>query len=191
MGLVLTAAPAVEPVTVDEAKAHLRIDHAEEDALLASLIATSRLHIETALDLALITQGWCWRLDAWPDEKIVALPIRPVRSVDAVRITAASGSVETLAAERFLLDGTGTPPRLISTDGAWPRPGAAALGIEIEFTAGFGSAASDVPAPIRQALLTLVGHWYENRHGVELGGGEMRIPGAVSALLMPYRMVRL
>lgn len=190
MGLVLTAAPAVEPVTVDEAKAHLRIDHAEEDALLASLITTSRLHIEAALNLAMITQGWCWRFDKWPDAKVVALPMRPVQSVEAVRIRPADGAVETLSVEDFMLDGS-APARLISTNDAWPKPGVSALGIEIAFTAGFGDAVGDVPAPIRQALLMLVGHWYENRQGTVLGGAETRVPESASALLMPYRMVRL
>lgn len=191
MGLVLTAAPAVEPVTVDEAKAFLRIDHAEEDGLLASLITTSRLHIEAALNLALITQGWSWRLDKWPDARIATLPMRPVQSVEAVRITGADGVAETLTTERFVLDAASMPPRLISTAGAWPRPGTPAMGIEIAFTAGFGDAADDVPPPIRQALLMLVGHWYEHRQETGFGGAQMRIPESVSLLLMPYRMVRL
>lgn len=189
MGLVLTAAPAVEPVTVDEAKAFLRIDHTDEDALLASLIATSRLHIEAALDIALITQKWSWRLDAWPSATLASLPLRPVQSVEAVRVTVANGAVETLSPEQFVLDAASMPPRLISTTGAWPRPGVAAMGIEVAFTAGFGDAASDVPEPIRQALLMLVGHWYEHRS--DTVGSGARIPDTVSALLMPYRMVRL
>ncbi|MCL4766442.1 MAG: head-tail connector protein [Hyphomicrobiaceae bacterium] len=191
MGLVLTAAPAVEPITVDEAKAHLRIDHGEEDALLASLIATSRLQIEAAVGIALITQSWSWRLDAWPDPSAVALPMRPVQSVDAVRIMAADGSIEALSPEQFLVDGASLQPRLLSTSGAWSLPGARALGIEIAFTAGFGGAASDVPPPIRQALLILVAHWYEHREAAGVGEAAARIPDPVSALLTPYRRVRL
>ncbi len=191
MGLQLTAPPAVEPVTVNEAKAHLRIDHGDEDALIASFIATSRLQIEAALNLALITQSWSWRFDSWPDDKVVRLPLRPVQSIDAVQITAADGTVEPIPPERFLLDGASLPARLVSTAGAFPRPGAAALGIDVAFTAGYGSAATDVPAPIRQAVLMLTAHWYEHRQAAEFGGVSARIPEAVSVLLMPYRMVRL
>ena len=191
MALVLTAAPAVEPVTVDEAKAHLRIDHNDEDALLGSLIATSRLHIEAALDLALVTQSWSWRLDAWPDDMAVALPLRPVQSVEAVQVTAADGTVETLSSEKFLLNGANLRPRLLSRAGAWPRPGVPALGIEIAFTTGFGSTASDVPPPIRHSLLMLVAHWYEHRGSTEVGGASARIPDTVSTLLAAYRKVRL
>jgi uncharacterized phiE125 gp8 family phage protein len=191
MALVLTVAPAEEPVTVDDAKAHLRVGHADEDVLIASLIATSRLQIEAALGLALITQSWTWWLDSWPAGGTLELPLRPVQSVEAVRITGADASVETLAADRYLLDGASLAPRLIAAGGAWPRPGVVAQGIEIAFTAGFGSAADAVPAPIRRALLMLVAHWYENREPGGAGNAAPRIPDAVSALLMPYRRVRL
>lgn len=191
MGLVLTAAPAVEPLTVDEAKSYLRIDHAEEDVLVSGLITTSRLHVEAALDLALICQSWSWTLDAWPHRKVVELPLGPVQSVDAVRIAAQDGTVSELSPDQFVLDGASVPPRLLATSGAWPKPGSPALGIEIAFTAGFGCAPSDVPEPIRQALLMLVAHWYEHRDPAEIGGPATRIPEAVSALLMPYRRMQL
>ena len=67
MALVLTSGPGVEPITLAEAKAHLRIDGSVEDTLILSLVITSRLHIEAALGLALITQGWSYFIDAWAD----------------------------------------------------------------------------------------------------------------------------
>jgi uncharacterized phiE125 gp8 family phage protein len=74
---------------------------------------------------------------------------------------------------------------------SFPLPGKAAGGIEIAFTAGYGAAASDVPAPIRQALLLLVAHWYEHRDPIEIGTDATIIPAAVSELLQPYRVRRL
>lgn len=191
MALVLTAAPAVEPATVAEAKAHLRIDHAGEDALISSLIVTSRLHIEAALGLALITQSWSWRLDAWPEAATAPLPIRPIQSIDAVAVTDAGGSVRVLDSSRYLADGASIPARLVSAGGPWPRPGLAAQGIEIAFTAGYGSTPADVPPPIRQALLMLVAHWYEHREPALIGETASRVPDTISALLGPYRWVRL
>ena len=191
MGLVLTAAPAVEPLTVDEVKAHLRIDHSDEDMLLASLIASSRLHIEAALDLALINQSWSWALDAWPDPRALELPLRPVQSVEAIRVAAEDGTMVQLSPDRFLVDGASISSRVLSTSESWPRPGIPALGIEVAFTAGFGDEPSAVPQPIRQALLMLVAHWYEHREPVAIGTEATRIPDTVSALLMPYRRVRL
>lgn len=191
MGLVLTAAPAVEPITVEDAKMHLRIDHGDEDMLLASLIAASRLQVEAVLDAALITQSWSLELDDWPDGRELHLPIWPVQSVEAVRISDRDGEMVELGAEAFSLDGASKPPRLVSISGDWPSPGTRALGIEILFTAGFGNSANDVPPPIRQALLMLVAHWYEHREPVETGKPTASIPEAISALLMPYRTVRI
>lgn len=191
MGLVLTAAPPVEPVTVDEAKAHLRIDHSDEDAYLASLITASRLQIEAALDIVLISQIWSWKLDSWPDGRELHFPIWPLQSVETVRVTGETGTVDELSLDGFTIDGTSKPARLISASGAWPRPGVPALGIEIAFTAGFGDSADDVPSAVRHALLMLVAHWYEHREPVDLGKTPTPVPEPISALLMPYRTVRL
>lgn len=191
MGLVLTAPPAVEPVTVEEAKAHLRIDYEEEDTLLSSLITTSRLHIETALNLALITQKWSWHFNKWPRSSVVELPIRPVQSIEAIRINTEDGGEILLSPDEYVLESTIHSARLVSTNGTWPQPGIPRQGIEIAFLAGFGEAGQAVPSPIRQALLMLVSHWYENREPVVIGEVANRIPDMVSALLMPYRRVRL
>ena len=191
MALVMIAAPDVEPVSLDEAKAHLRVDHEAEDALLSSLIVTSRLHIEAALGLALITQSWSYRLDSWPEACALVLPLRPVRSIIAVRVADADGTFETLGADRYLLDGASAPPRLHASNGIWPRPGQRAQGIEVAFEAGFGDDAAAVPPPIRLALLMLIAHWYEHREPVSVGDTASRIPDTVSSLLSPYRTVRL
>lgn len=190
MGLVMTSGPAVEPVTAAEAKAHLRIDGTAEDVLIGSLILTSRLHIETALGLALITQSWRLLLDDWPEDS-VEFPLRPVQTVTAVRVRAADGTAMTLDADDYLVDAVSAPPRLVRNGAAWPAPGKAALGVEIEFAAGYGTVASAVPAPIRQALLMLVAHWYEHRDPIEIGSAETAVPLGVSELLMPYRIARV
>lgn len=190
MALVLTSAPEAEPVSVAEAKAHLRVDGAAEDTLIASLILTSRLHIETALGVALITQSWRYYLDRWPDTRDVALPMRPLQSVDEARVISADGDPTIVAGNQYLVDTTSVPPRLVRR-AALPAPGQAARGIEIDFTAGYGDEPEDVPAPIRQGLLLLVAHWYEHRDPIEIGAADMAIPSVVSDLLAPYRVVRL
>jgi uncharacterized phiE125 gp8 family phage protein len=192
MALVLTSGPATEPVTLAEAKTHLRVDGDAEDTLISSLIITSRLHIEAALGLAFITQSWSYFLDAWPATRDVRLPLRPVQSISAVRLYAADESLQTIPADTYVLDGAGTPARLVRNAGtAWPNPGKPANGIEIAFVAGYGNSAASVPAPIRQAILLLVAHWYEHREPVELGTPNVPVPPMVSELLLPYRSVRL
>jgi uncharacterized phiE125 gp8 family phage protein len=192
MALVLTSGPAAEPVTLAEAKAHLRVDSDAEDTLISSLIITSRLHIEAALGLAFITQGWSYFIDAWPPTGEIRLPLRPVQSIAAVRLYAADESIETVPADTYVLDGSGTPARLVRNAAtSWPKPSRPANGIEIAFVGGYGDTASDVPAPIRQAILLLIAHWYEHREPVVVGAPGVPVPPMVSELLLPYRSVRL
>jgi len=192
MPLILTSGPAVEPVTLAEAKAHLRVDGTAEDTLIASLIVTSRLHVEAAAGLALVTQSWSWHLDAWPPGRAVEFPLRPIQSIAAVRLYDESSGATTLDPVTYFLDGTAAPPRLVRHGALpWPRPGRIANGIEVAFTAGYGPAAADVPAPIRQAILLLVAHWYEHRSPLEQGAQPVPLPAMVTELLAPYRAVRL
>jgi uncharacterized phiE125 gp8 family phage protein len=192
MTLVMTSGPALEPIGVAEAKTHCRIDGSAEDALIASLIITSRLHVEAALGIALVSQAWSYFIDHWPNARDLALPLRPVQGIDAVRVWSADNTAQVLPATAYALDGAGLPPRL-----AWvgasppPLPGRSVNGIEIALLAGYGDTAADVPAPIRQALLLLVAHWYENREPVEIGATDIEVPQMVSALLAPYRGRRL
>lgn len=192
MALLMTAGPAVEPVTLAEAKAHLRVDHADEDAFIASLIVTSRLHIEAALGLALITQGWTEGVDAWPAGREIELSLRPVQSIDLVRVVTGPSTFATLSALDFVLDGSAAKSRIVwQAAASRPIPAQAASGIEIAFTAGYGDAAADVPAPIRHALLILLAHWYEQREPVEVSDKVLPLPSMVGDLLAPYRGRRL
>ena len=220
MATVQTSAPAVEPVSLVDAKAFLRIDTSDEDTLIQSLIMTSRLHIEVALGLALIQQTWSCFIDRWPPildtrsaplqpggvvftipdprarlnatADAILLPLNPVKSVDAIRVYADDGTFASLPLDGFVADLASKPARLVRRFAtASPEPGRRLNGIEIAITAGFGPAPADVPAPIRQALLLLVAHWYEHRDPGEIGSIEARVPAAVSSLLSTYMPVRL
>lgn len=204
MATVLTAAPAVEPVSLADVKAHLRIDTADEDGLLQSLILTSRLHIEVALGLALITQGWSCYFDRWPlalsgrggpvspTVAALALPIGPIRTIDSLKVYADDGTFVALALTGFAIDLASRPARMARRIGTQiPEPGRGVNGIEIALTAGFGATPADVPPAIRQAMLLLIAHWYEHRDPIEIGTDATRVPAAVSALLAPWAAVRL
>jgi uncharacterized phiE125 gp8 family phage protein len=188
MPLILTSGPAAEPVSLAEAKAHLRVDGADEDALIGSLIVAARMHIEHALDLALITQGWSLYLDGWPDGP-VELPLGPVQAVNEVRLYAANAAVTELPPDSYQLDNASRPARLAPI-GVWPPPGRAVNGVEIAFTAGYGAAGAAVPQPLRQAILMLVAHWHEAREAAA-PDEQFPAPHAVSSLLAPYRIARL
>ena len=148
--------------------------------------------VEAAVGLALVTQSWSYFLDVWPPDAALKLPLRPVQSVGAVRLYDENAVATTLPSSSYLLDGAGTPPRLVRQGSlAWPRPGRVANGIEIAFTAGYGDAAADVPEPIRHAILLLVAHWHEHRSPLEVGPLAQPPPDMVAELLSPYRTARL
>lgn len=191
MILVMTSPPGVEPVTVADAKAHMRIDHDSEDVLIASLVLTSRLHIETALSLALITQSWMITLDRWPQGPIVELPLAPLQSVTNVRVRDAAGNTATVPDTAYLVDMASRPPSIVWNNAPRPVPGTAANGIEIDISVGFGDDATSVPAPLKHAILMLTAHWYEHRDPGEIGSETARIPDAVSSLINPFRTIRL
>jgi uncharacterized phiE125 gp8 family phage protein len=191
MALVLTSGPAVEPVTIAEAKAHLRLDGASEDVLVASLILTARLHVEGALGLALINQTWMHVLDRWPPAASVDIPIAPLQAVTAVRVRDAAGAATLLPPTSYLVDIASMPPRLVWNNAAPVTPGRVANGIEIDLSVGFGATAASVPAPLKHAVLMLTSHWYEHRDPVEIGSTAARIPDAVSDLIQPFRKIRL
>jgi uncharacterized phiE125 gp8 family phage protein len=189
MALVLNLAPATEPISVADLKAHLRIDSTADNAALASMITTARLQIEAALALALITQHWTWTFDRWPNRASVELPISPVQSI--LNFTVQRGDdLLTVPSSACILDGNGIAARLITKDG-WPSPSVAANGIQIKFIAGFGPTPADVPAPLRHAVLLLAAHWYGHRDTSGTCGTIAPSPAAVEHLLAPFRRPRL
>jgi len=191
MPLVLTAAPEREPVSVSEAKQYLRIDTAIEDPVVASMILAARLHIEGALDIAMVTQSWTLVLDCWPEDGRVSIPLGPLKSVDSVKVYDPEDAAQTVSPETYVVDLSSLRPRLVRNTGAvWPTPGRPANGIEIALTAGYGDTPDKVPAPIRQAVLMLAAHWYEQREPVVFETPD-ELPHGVADLLKPYRQVRL
>ena len=196
MALVPISGPAAEPVSLAEAKAHLRVSGTSEDLLIASLITAARVHLELALSCAFITQTWSWFLDDWPGRKRLELPLGPARSISAVRVLTAGDVITTMPAQSYLLTGRARPPRLTLKERShWsngaPQPAYGADGIEIEFIAGFGDAPADVPAPLRLALLLLIAHWFEQRAPIEVGRGSTELPPMIAELTAPFRQTLL
>ena len=193
MAIVLTAAPALEPVSLADAKAHLRVDAADDDALIGNLITGARSELERGLGRAFITQSWTYYLDGWPRGFAVPLPVAPVQAVNQVRVYALDDSFAILPPASYLLDGLGSPPRLIRRGTLpWPVPLRPGNGIAIDVTCGHGSQPPDVPAALRIATLILVAHWYEHRELVEPGAAPgVGLPEMVRDLIAPYRVRRL
>lgn len=162
--LVRTSAPSVTPISLAEAKAHCRVDFADDDALISSLIdaAVSFVDAEGLLGRAMVTQSWAqWETQApgWP-----RLKIGPFQSLTSVEYYDAAGVLQsaTLANFETRLSGDFVICKPIEGQ-SWPTAQTRHDAIKITYVAGFGDAATDVPQGIRHGLLMLVAHWYENR----------------------------
>ncbi len=163
MAAILFNAPAVEPLTLAEAKAYLRVEHDDDDNLIETLIASARAEVEARTRRALITQQWRIVRDAWPTHGRIALTPAPLREVVAARVYDESGVAHVLDAESFVIDKAAAPGVIGFVPWAIATPGRAVAGIEIDIECGYGDAASDVPEPLRQAVRLLLAHAYENR----------------------------
>jgi len=159
--------PPAEPITLAEAKAFLRVDHDDEDALLETLIRAAREQLEAHLNIAMISRPM---QIAVTGAGAVKLPRWPIVSLDDV----AADGVSTQDYTANLR----ARPAVVTIAANGP--------VEIAFTAGYGPSSDDVPAPLRQAMLLLIAQGFEHRDD-----SAARLPLMVDALTMPYRVVGL
>lgn len=170
--LIVALAPAEEPVTLTEAKTHLRVDGTDEDTYITRLITGARIDAESKTWRALVTQTLRGYLDCWPAENHIKLPRSPLQSVTHIKYYDASDVATTLATSDYIVSANREPGRITLRNGkSWPSTTLrAADGIEIEFIAGYGLAAA-VPELLKQGILLTVGHWFENREDVVIAPG--------------------
>jgi uncharacterized phiE125 gp8 family phage protein len=190
MPAILLTPPAIEPITLAEAKLYLRVDEGDDDDLIAALIAAARTQVETRTRRALITQQWRYVRDAWPGDGRWILTLAPLRQVVAARVYDAAGIPHAVDTQAFVPDIASAPGGIGFTPWAMPAPGRALAGVELDVEVGYGATAGSVPQPLRQAIRLLVGHWYENR-GLAVPGQLSALPATVDALLAPYRVMSL
>lgn len=187
MSLVLNTPPVVEPVTLDQAKAHLKVDTGDDDALIGALIAAARARAEWHTGRAFLAQGWTLWLDDWPCDGVAEIPLPPLQAVSAVTLYGRDDGANVLDAAVYQVDAASQPGRIAL------KPGAGAFtdlrginAIAIAFNAGYGDSADTVPAPIVQAILRILARLYGNR-----GDEAFALDAVTQALLAPYRIFTL
>ena len=190
MALKLITAPTVEPVTLTEAKAQLRVDWSDEDAQISSYILAAREYCEGFQNRALITQTWDLWLDDWPCTDRLKVPLPPLQSVTNIKYYDTDNVEYTLATAEYFVDDKSEPGRVVLAYGkTWPsttlRP---ANGVVVRFVAGYGLAVS-VPQKVKQAMLLLVTLMYQKRLPIVEGKIVGEVPFAVTALLSLDRIV--
>jgi len=188
--LVLKTAPASTPITLAEAKAFLRVDsdYDDDDTYITSLISVATQVVEQYTRRRLITQTYIIYYDEFPP--YIDLQIGEVASVVEIRYYDENNDLQRLPTNQYDVDTRVRPGRIYqSNTGDFPNTYERPNAIEVEFIVG--GSASDVPAPIVQAIYIIVGRYYENRQDVVMGTQVNELPLMVEYLLTPYRFLEL
>lgn len=184
MSLKLITAPVAEPITLTEAKAHLRITGADDDTYITSLIVAARQGAEHITGRTLMAQTWELALDWFEDA--IRLPRPPLTSITSVKYLDDAGALQTMSASAYLLDDHSEPARLLPAyDTSWPATRTQANAVLIRYVAGYASAAT-VPQEIKNWMLLRIGMLYGSRESVVIGVPIAELP-FVDRLLDAYR----
>jgi uncharacterized phiE125 gp8 family phage protein len=162
MTLKLQTAATVLPVSLVEAKLHLRVDGVDEDALITSLIGSATLEAEHLMGRAVMPQKWQLTLDAFESEMALQRP--PVTGVDSVTYVNTAGTPTVLSAGVYqVIAGSDYTASIVLAYGqSWPAVRCQREAVKVVFSTGYADAAS-VPEPIKTWIKLRVGALYENR----------------------------
>jgi uncharacterized phiE125 gp8 family phage protein len=172
MGVVVVT-PPVHDLDLDLVKAHLRVDHDDDDALIGA-------YVDAAVSAIDGPRGWLNRA-VWP------LPHGPVIAVDEIEYVASDGTATAWADDDWMVT---ADDRIVLKHGAvWPSLRGDADGVSVTYQAGF----ADVPKAIQSALLLMVGDLWMNRETAVVGtvSAEIKMSATVSELLAPYRIIQV
>lgn len=211
--MLVRVTPPAPIVTTADAKKHLRVEHPDDDAYIDALVATATAWIDGAdgwLGRALGVQTWDLKLDSVATYRRsdwwhwcssygwrVRLPLPPLVEVVSVTYKDAAGATQTLAPSGYAVHGVDASQGgflALANGASWPAIQYGPEAVTVRFRAGYPNAGdppvTTVPAPIRHAILLMIGHLYHHREEVTAGQGGKpeRLPMGVDALLSPYRV---
>jgi uncharacterized phiE125 gp8 family phage protein len=191
-GLVLITPPASEPVTLTQAKAHLRVDITDDDTKITDLIVSARTHIEGLANLALLTQTWDQVMDDFPYPNYpIELDRWPVQSITSLSYVNAAGGTTVWPSTNYIANLANVPPRVAPVYAQfWPILALQTIGnCTVRTLNGWASVAL-VPADLKQAVLMLVADWYEDREDEVVGQRltSVQVQRGIDEILANYKM---
>lgn len=212
MGITVVTPPTSDPVSLDEAKDHLRVTSDLEDGRIAGCILAARVNAERITRCTFRTQTIDCTYDSpygcWPEirrsnghatyygnycQQRLELPVTPVQSVESISYVDGDGSEQTLGDDQWVAVLDRTVAYIEPAYGVtWPGVRAQSQAITVEVVAGWPD--DQFPEDLRQALLLLTAHFYENRAAVTTGGRAeipTEVPLALEAILSGYAVKRV
>jgi uncharacterized phiE125 gp8 family phage protein len=186
----LDQSPALRPLTLAEAKAHMRVEDSDEDSVIERLIDAAVAGIEgpKGLGIAVMKRQWKLTLDCFP--RTIEIPINQVSTIDKIEYVDNAGDIQTLAASKYRVDLDTEPARIERAYNAeWPTALDVIGAVTVTFTAGY-EGSEDVPADLKAGLLLTIGHLYEHRESVVAGVSMQEVPQGAMAIFERYRVGR-
>lgn len=197
MSLRLITPATALPVSLVEAKSHLRVDFTDDDTLIGMYIAAAAGHVDGKdgmLGRALVDSTWELVLDAFPCNEI-KIPLPPLISVTSIKYDDSAGNEQTIAASQYTVDNVREPGWVLPAT-TWPATFAGVNSVRIRYRAGYLDTSSppitEVPADIKAGMLMMIGALYAQRETVVEGQSIEQVPGIASAeVLLRRRRVEL
>lgn len=200
MALVQLTSPAVEPIDLATAKNFLRLDSGltADDTLISIMIGAARRYAETYTRRSFVTQQWRRTLDGFSEAgfgagggfNVIELERGRVQTVDAIRYVDMAGTTQTVDLSTLVLDTSTEPARVMPRFSLiWPIPLPQINSVQIDYTAGYGASATDVPEGIRHWMLVRLATIYDHRQEVEVvSRGKVEAMPFIDTLLDPYKI---
>jgi len=158
-----------------------------EDPYLTSLIKTATLQAEDITKRRFITQTWKIYLDNFPCSSWIEIPHSPLQSISSIQYIDGEGDTQTFSSSLYNVSVARERGRIqLNIGEVWPQTQRRQDAVIITAVVGYGAARSAVPEPIKQAMLLMLGHWYNQREDVVFGVVGTKVPNTSQALLSPY-----
>jgi len=173
--------------TTAEAKDFLKVDTTADDTLIDNLVAAATESCQIYTNQYFLRATLEQYSDNW--DGIYTLYKSPVISITHIKYYDSNDTEQTLASLNYILDDVSKPARIgLSVDGTLPDLADRINAVHVKYTAGYGTASTDVPDGIKQAVLLTLGNWYENRQTVITGRTATELPLSSQYLLDQYKI---
>jgi len=188
MSLTIVSIDGTEPVTLAEAKAQCYVTSSDDDNLITTLITIAREYAESRIWRQIIEVTYKLTLDSFPDQ--IILPKPPAIAVSSITYFDTANTSKTFDAAKYQVDTNSEPARITPTlTNSWPSTYDKYNAVTVNFTAGYDASDEQhtISKQLKQAMLMLIKHWYDNRSPVTVSEGRTidsaEIPMMANALL--------
>lgn len=191
MGFNLVTDTTAEPVTLSDAKDHMRVTTTEEDTIITNMIVVARKWCEGYSGRAYMDQTWDIYLDDFPDVPY-EVPLPPLQSITHIKYVDTDDTTSTVDSDTYNVDSYSAPGRInLACGESWPTTTLRTVnGVVIRVVCG-STAIGDVPEEYKLAIKLLVGHLYEHREETTIERNLEQIPMGIKAILDMDRIINL